>query len=103
MTALQGVAWRKLGEKLIPGSYNPESSQWENPTLDKIERQHQSDESCLHAAIECWLEGDGWDKEPSWRALIWRLDDATETTAAAGNIRHFAEPLPGKSCDSITF
>ena len=69
----------------------------------EIERQHQSDDSRLRAVIECWLQGEGWDEEPSWRRIIWRLDSANETRVAADNIRHFAESLPGKSCDSITF
>ena len=100
---MQGVAWRKLGEGLLRGEYNSESHQRDYPKLDEIERQHQSDKSRLRAVIECWLQGDRLDKEPSWRALIWRLDGAKETRAAADNIQHFAEPLPGKSCDSITF
>ena len=103
LTAVQGVAWRKLGERLIGGDYDRESHQVDHLKLDEIAQQHQSDDSRLHAVIECWLQGEGRDKEPSWRALIRRLDEATETTAAADPIRHFAEPLPGESCDSITF
>ena len=97
---MQGVAWRKLGEGLLHGDLNLESVQWDYPKLDEIERQHQSDDSRLRAVIECWLQGEGLHKEPSWRALIRRLDGANETTAA-DTIRHFAEPLPGKSCGSI--
>ena len=103
LTAVQGVAWRKLGERLTLADYNLESEQLTYPKLDEIAQQHQSDDSRLHAVIECWLQGEGLDKEPSWRALILRLDDATETSAAADTIRHFAEPLPGQSCDSLTF
>ena len=100
---MKGVAWRKLGERLIPhGDFNLESHQWDCPKLDEIAQQHQSDDSRLHAVIECWLQGEERDKEPSWRALIRRLDEATETSAAADTILHFAEPLPGESCDSIT-
>ena len=101
LTAVQGVAWRKLGEKLIGGHHNTESHQFDYHKLDEIERQHQSDDSRLRAVIESWLQGDGKDKEPSWRRIILALDGATETTATANTIRHFAEPLPGKSCDSI--
>ena len=101
LTSVQGVAWRKLGKKLTPADCSPFYLTY--PKLDEIAQQHQSDDSRLHAVIECWLQGEGRDKEPSWRALIWVLDDATETTATADTIRHFAEPLPGKSCDSITF
>ena len=89
---LPGMAWKRLGYGLIPGG-----------VFDEIQKQHQSDDSCLHALIECWLQGERRDLEPSWRRIIWTLDGATETTAAADTIRHFAEPLPGELCDSITF
>ena len=87
-----GVAWKTLGEGLIPSA-----------VFHKIQRQHHSDDSRLRAVIECWLQGDRVDEEPSWRRIIRELDDANETTAAADTIRHFAEPLPGGSCNSITF
>ena len=104
LTAVHKVAWRKLGERLIEyGDYNSESRQFDYPKLDEIEKQHQSDDSRLRAVIECWLQGEGKDEEPSWRTLIWRLDLENKTGAAADRIRHFAEPLPGKSRDSITF
>ena len=101
---MQGVAWRELGEELIRGGdYNRKSHQWDYPKLDEIAQQHQSDDSRLRAVIECWLQGGGVDNEPSWRRIILALDGAPETSAAADTIRHFAEPLPGESCDSITF
>ena len=101
---MQGVAWRKLGEGLIPpGDYNRESHQYDYPKLDEIAQQHQSDDSRLRAVIECWLQGEGKDEEPSWRRIILALDGATETSTAADPIRHFAEPLPGEPCDFITF
>ena len=104
LTAVQGVAWRKLGEELFEdGDYNMESHQFDYPKLDEIERQHQCDDSRLRAVIERWLQGEGKDDEPSWRRIILTLDGATEPRAAADSIRHLAEPLPGKSCDSITF
>ena len=102
LTAVQGVAWRKLGEELIHSVYNAESHQFDYPKLDEIERQHQSDDSRLRAVIECWLQGEGKDEEPSWRRIIWTVDWENKTKAA-DDIRHFAEPLPGKSCDSISF
>ena len=89
---LPGVAWRRVGSNLIPAG-----------VFREMESQYQSDDSRLCAVMECWLQGEGLDKEPSWRALILRLDGATETSTAADHIRHFAEPLPGESCDSITF
>ena len=103
LTAVQGVAWRKLGEGLIYGIYSSTVCLSGYPKLDEIERHHKSDDGRLCAVIECWLQGEGVDKEPSWRRIICVLDDATETRAATDNIRHFAEPLPGESCDSITF
>ena len=98
---MQGVAWRKLGEELIPADYSSLFPTY--PKLNEIAQQHRSDDSRLRAVIECWLQGDGVDEEPSWRRITLALDHATETTAAADPIRHFAEPLPGESCDSITF
>ena len=84
LKAVHGVAWWKLGEELL-----------HSDKLYEIVQQHQSDDSTLRAVMECWLQGDGRDEEPSWRALIRRLDRATETKAA-DTIRHFAEPLPGR-------
>ena len=100
---MQGVAWRKLGERLIYGVYSGTLYLGDYSKLDEIAQQHQSDDSRLRAVIECWLQGEERDLEPSWRRIIWALDDATETSAAADPIGHFAEPLPGESCDSITF
>ena len=88
--------------RLIYGVYSGMLHVGGYPKLDEIERQHTSDDSRLCAVIECWLQGDGRDEEPSWRRIIWALDDANETKAA-DSIRHLAELLPGKSCDSITF
>ena len=107
LTAVQGVPWRRLGGQLIfavPPWLDVQLYTLGNyPKLDEIERQHQSDDSRLRAVIECWLQGEGKDEEPSWRRIIWTLDSTNETSRAADTIRHFAEPLPGKSCDSITF
>ena len=99
---MQGVAWKELGEQIIHGYYNTGSDLFDYLKLHEIERQHQSHDSRLRAVIECWLQGEGRDGEPSWRRIIWALDGA-QATKAADSIRHFAEPLPGKSCDSITF
>ena len=90
---LPGVAWRALVGGLIPYT-----------VFGEIKEQHQSDDSRLRAVIECWLQdgGSAVGKEPSWRTLIWTLDDTNETKAA-DTVRYCAEPLPGKSCDSITF
>ena len=72
---LPGVAWRTLGERFIPIG-----------VFDEIERQHQSDDSRLRAVIECWLQGDGVDTEPSWRRIIWTLDGANKTRAVPDTI-----------------
>ena len=100
LIAVQAVTWRELGKRLIYGVYSG-TLHGGCPKLDEIERQHQSDDNRLRAVIECWLQGDGVDKEPSWRRIIWTLDDTNKTRAAAETIRHLAEPLPGKSCNHI--
>ena len=92
LTSVQGVSWRSLGEKIIPARI-----------YDEITSQHHSDDDCLHSVVQHFLHSDGVDKEPSWRRIIWALDHANETNTASDPIRHFAEPLPGKSCDSIPF
>ena len=84
LTAVQGVAWRKLGKVLLPWS----------SSLNKIEKQYQSNDDRLHAVVDRWLCGKGKDWEPSWRELIWLLDQADETRVA-DNMRHFAEPVLG--------
>jgi len=89
LTAVQGVNWRRLGERLLPYE-----------KLDEIKQLYQSDDDRLHAVIECWMQDDGRDKQPSWRRIILALDGAYQT-GIADNIRHFAEPVSGKSCDSI--
>ena len=66
------------------------------PKLDDIELLYQSHDDRLCAVIECWMQGDGIDKKPSWRRIIFALDGAEETKIA-NNIRHHAEPVPGMS------
>ena len=97
LTAVQGVAWKQLGEGLIPhGDYNHESRQFDYLKLDEIAQQHQSNDSRLRAVIECWLQGEKLDKEPSWRRIIWVLD-GINANRSADTIRHSAEHLPGKA------
>ena len=100
LTAVQGVDWRTLGEALFP--FEPIGGFWSYWTLDKIGEQHLSSDDRLHAVVTTWIEGGGRDKEPSWRRLIWTLD-RIKMTIYADNIRHFAEPVLGKSCDSSLF
>ena len=92
LTAVQGVPWRSLGRRIIPVTI-----------YDEIPSQHHSDDDRLCAVVQYFLHNDVVDEEPSWRRIILALDGENETRAAADNIRHFAEPLPGESCDSITF
>ena len=99
LTAVQGVDWRTLGEKLLAITIRIKDGEWSCPTLDKIGEQHLSSDDRLHTVVTTWIQGGGRDKEPSWRSLIWRLDDSS-IAKAADNIRHFAEPVLGKSCDS---
>ena len=98
LTAVQGVDWRTLGEMLFPEYYDDDADELFYPKLDKIA---QSDDDRLHAVVETWVLGRGMDKEPSWRHLIWRLDHRN-MTGVADNMRQYAEPVLGKSCDSIS-
>ena len=90
---MQGVEWTLLGEQFIPdGNY------------DEIEHLHDTrNENRLRAVVECWLGGGGeaLGEKPSWRRLIWTLDHKGQTQVA-DKIRHFAEPVLGKSYDSIS-
>jgi len=97
LTAVQGVDWRRLGEALFPyKAVNVNGkiiSSW--PKLDEIGEQYQSNDDRLCMVVKTWMQGGGWDKEPSWRYFIWRLDRGNLTTVA-DSICYFAEPLPGK-------
>ena len=91
--AMQGVEWTVLGECLI-----------DDDEYDEIEECHNTgNENRLRAVVECWLGGGGHGvgQEPSWRSRI-RTLDAYGQTQVADSIRHFAEPVLGKSCDSIS-
>ena len=108
LTAVQGVNWRTLGEALLPEVYYDHECEDSlkyhfdaKPKLDEIRQQYQSDDDRLHAVVKTWIHGDGRDKKPSWKHLIWRLDDGN-LARAADSIRLFAEPVLGKSCDSIS-
>ena len=96
LTAVQGVNYRTLAERLLHKELHRESLEWIYPKLEEIERLYQSHDDRLRAVIECWMHGDGIDEKPSWRRIICALDGAEETTIA-NNIRHHAEPVPGKS------
>ena len=84
--AVQGVKWTVLGERFIP-----------RRNYDEIEQlQDTSNENRLRAVVKCWLGGrHARGQEPSWRRLIWMLDDGGQTQVA-DKMRHFAEPVLGK-------
>ena len=88
---MQGVEWTWLGERIIgSGKYR------------EIKLKNTSNANHLRMVVECWLGGGHASfQEPSWRRLIWTLDDKGQTQVA-DKIRHFAEPVLGKSCDSIS-
>ena len=91
LTAVQGVAWRSLGEWLFSSNED---------YLDEIEGQYKSDDERLHALIDHWLQSEG-DEEPSWRALIYNLQLAEESRIV-DTIQHFAEAVSGELSDTIT-
>ena len=94
---MQGLEWSILGSWLL-GTWLIRGYKY-----DEIRQlQDTSNENRLRAVVECWLGGGhNVGEEPSWRRLIWMLDDEGETHVA-DKIRHFAEPVLGKSCDSIS-
>ena len=92
LTAVQGVAWRSLGNKLFSENKG---------YLDEIEGLYQSDGERLHALIDHWLQGEG-DEKPSWRALIYNPDWAEESRIA-DIIRHYAKPVSSELCDTVTY
>ena len=86
---MQGVEWTFLALRLIPDSKYREIKQLPDT----------SNENRLRLVVECWLGGgEVAGQAPSWRRLILALDDAS----VPNNIRHYAEPVQGKSCDSIS-
>ena len=98
LTAVQGADWRTLGKGLL-AKYMFGQPRGAESKLEEIQGKHQSDADRLHAVVNTWVQYGGLDKEPSWRRLIWTLD-RTKMTICADKIRHFAELVLGKSCDS---
>ena len=79
--------WRELGECLL-GPFS-------GATLDKIQRQHGSDEeACLKALIEAFLRRECF-YQPSWRSVIHALHRAGETHIAH-DIMAYGEPVEGE-------
>ena len=86
---VQGVKnWRMVGEWLL-GYLNTTKQ------LDAIQKKYSCNEDRLQAVVQQWLEGRGLS-QPSWRTLVWSLDEAGDI-AVADPIREFAEPPRGES------
>ena len=99
-TVVKGVkSWRRLAKSLIH-AYNQDDNQYScarytfrATDLDALQCQLGSDEECLKAVIEKFLQP--WHKQsPPWRAVIWSLYEANEIQTAS-SIESYAEPLQG--------
>lgn len=81
--AVQGVEWTVLGYHFLTiGKYQ-----------EMEQLQDTSNENRLREVVKYWFDS---SQKPSWRRLIWILDDSDQTRVA-DKIRHFAEPIVGKS------
>ena len=67
---------------------------WYREKLNAIQHQHVSDEACLKAVVEGFLQGEG-RYQPSWRRLIHVLHKAGESHLAE-TIKTNAEPHQGE-------
>lgn len=75
--------WRWLGGELhIPWS-----------KLDEISFKHHSDEDCLKAVLDHWLEV---DPSPSWKRLIVALDETVGVNDSVRDYAHMLEPIKGE-------
>ena len=96
---LKGVkSWWKLARGLLY-SYNDDllfmvPSDYSSYDLDDLQCEHGSDEDCLKAVIEIFLQGKGQYKQPSWRAVLQSLYYANEFQLAS-SIKRYAEPVKG--------
>lgn len=82
--AVKGVKdWRDFGEELG-------LSPWK---LDAIQHEHGSDNLCLKVVVEKLLRGES-RFHPSWRAVIWILDEISENHLA-NKIMDYGEPIQG--------
>ena len=97
---LKGVkSWRKLAKQLLYASYK-DGPKWLLPpgysqhNLDDLQCQRRSDEDCLNAVIEIFLQGRGQYEQPSWGAVLHSLYNANELQPAA-SIKSYAEPQQG--------
>ena len=97
LTTVQGVDWWTLGRMLLPSEGDRNFEEWgpSYPEVERIGQQYKSNDDRLHVVVETYVHGDGKDKEPSWRSLIWRLGGGN--IASIADIRHFAGSVLGKS------
>ena len=93
-------SWRKLARQLIY-AYDKDGGflfllppGCSRHNLDDLQRRCGTNEDCLKSVIEIFLQGRGRYKQPSWRAVLWSLRNASELQIAA-SIKSYAEPLKG--------
>ena len=99
---LKGVkSWRKLAKQLLYAydkdrriRYPPPPPGYSSYNLDDLQHQCGSDEDCLRAVIEIFLQGKGQYRQPSWRAVLQSLFKANEFQLAS-SIKSYAEPVKG--------
>ena len=90
MRAVHGVRdWREFGDWLFIWSGIGVIDR--HSKLDTIKQQHNSDGNYLHGVVKEWFSG----HQPSWRQVIFALDQAEER-AIADPIRGYAEPPDGE-------
>ena len=80
--AVKGVKnWRGFGDELC---------------LFSREYQYRSDDLCVKAVVEKFLRGESYRyPHPSWRAVIWALDETNEIHLA-DKIIDYGEPVQGE-------
>ena len=83
-------SWRELGWWLL--GRQSRFTDRDQKELDAIQHQHVSDEACLKALVEVFLDG---SYQPSWRRVIHALHQAGESHLAE-MIKTNAEPVQGE-------
>ena len=93
---LKGVkSWRKLAKKLIY-AYDKDDQEPPPPAAGyhNLDDLQGSDEDCLKAVIEIFLQERGPYEQLSWRAVLLSLRNADELQLSA-SIKSYAEPQQG--------
>ena len=67
---------------------------WLSVPRDEIEQQHSTKDNQTKAVISVWLSV---DPTPSWRRLVWALEESGEQEAA-NKLKPYVEPLSGEYC-----